>query len=53
MPKASASSTFLRMPPPSTERYDAACEKYLSATTRFDSLDTPRSTLLSGVRLWV
>jgi len=29
------------MPLPSTERYDAACEKYLSATARFDSLDTP------------
>jgi hypothetical protein len=31
VPKASAISTFPCIPPPSTERYDAACEKNASA----------------------
>ena len=46
--KASASSTFPCMPPPSTERYDAACEKNVSARPPALIRSTPPQHSLVG-----
>jgi hypothetical protein len=48
VPKASASSTFPCMPPPSTERYDAACEKNALARPPALICSTPPQYSLIG-----
>src|SRR5271155_5310831 len=48
VPKASASSTFPCMPPPSTERYDAACQKNASARPPTLIRSTPPQHSLIG-----